>query len=1405
VLNICGQVINQEDERIASLLSKVEKENRIVDELVANNLTNLPVGIKKTISGTKVVIAIDSARITPQGMIITACTQVKLPGTTRPISFAARNVLITPSGITQTGATRLVLISESVITLNNQVKLILPADGRNYIEWDCNGFRSVNLKGIFEFSDQYFTPDPELSGNKSKVTAGFEVNTSDFNNILISTSIDPFRVNGLGEITFVVRDAVADLSDYANCSGFVAPDGYKNIFYDAPELWRGFFLKELTVLLPSELSSGSERKAISANNLLIDEFGISGYFSATNILPISKGNASGWPFSVDLISIAIEQNMLTGGEIEGAIGIPFLANDTLGYFAQISGSTSGLKYNFSVATNTSRDYSIPFGGTIRLDKGCIFGMEAENGKFIPSAILNGTLSIQKEIVKLEALRFEGVRLTAKSPYVSGGTFSSSAGVNTKLAGFDLEIKNVSLGVVNGEAVFGFDVRIALMNKSEKGISARTRFLLNASVQEIPDISNPENPEQKWTYSGLLIEKVIVKGNVSIFSINGGVDLFRDNPVYGDGFHGNVGLMINKILNDTARVEIYFGTKVNFKYWYAKIDIPTNLPLGSAITLNKLAGGAYNNMEKKDLLNNGTDYVPKENGGLGFIAQAGFYVKDKELFNADVRFEIAFNKNNGVRFIQFTGNGNFFSKTAENAKPGEIKIAPVSASVNMIFDNENDIFHANLKVYMNLASAIKGIGPDGLLGEAVIHCDPSDWYIYVGRPSLPLGVSILGFTEAQTYFMAGTRIENMPLPPSEVASIVRNINMDFMKNENGVATGRGVAFGLRFNTTAGIGKQKGFVYAYFNAGAGADIMLRSYGSVQCAGYTGPIGINGWYASGQGYAYLTGKIGVRVKKAEFDIMSVATALLLQVKMPNPTWFQGNIAARYSILGGLVKGKVNVAVTLGEQCVLVTNGDELGDIKLIGDIEPADGHTEVDVFAAPQVSFNTNIGKEFGIINMIDQYAVYRVKFDYLKLLTADNNPISGILQWNSAQDLVTLKMPDILPGKQHITLSVKVHVEKKSKSGLWEALTSDSDSKESKFVTGEEPKSIPANNVVYSYPLNNQYNFYRNEYSKGYIKLRVGQPNLFIPKKDGNIWSYTARFKSNNGRIAESLVTYSEGEAMVYFDIPKTLGNSLIYEMTLVKKSMNSGAMDQNLLRSEVILKTKNINDSLSITKNELNGSLSTEDETVLHTCAFRTSIYSTFAEKLNSITAWNVQSAVDITLMSLPYIKITSNETFDKYEIEGRYSDFEPLVFAEAERGTSWIDYHVNPQVYELYGRGGITLNRNTDLLGVLPLKAMVIFNSGEKGYLLDGTEPASKKGDVFIGYHVPHYVYTDFSELRNKAAAMYLGKNVIPDQAQRLLAGRINDITSGSYPFKINYRLPGLNIITTSKEFKINY
>ena len=194
------------------------------------------------------------------------------------------------------------------------------------------------------------------------------------------------------------------------------------------------------------------------------------------------------------------------------MGIPFLGDEPFGYSAQVISTKNGLEYNFSISSTGEKVYPIPFGGTVKLDKGCIFSMKAGNGSFIPSAILNGTMNLSAESAKIDGLRFERLHLTAESPYLIGGKFDSFGGTSFSLAGFDLSIDSITLAFKSGKASLGLNAKIALMNKSDKGVSASTRFFVKASVQK------EGNDRQKWAYDGLLVQGIKVKGNVSVFSI-----------------------------------------------------------------------------------------------------------------------------------------------------------------------------------------------------------------------------------------------------------------------------------------------------------------------------------------------------------------------------------------------------------------------------------------------------------------------------------------------------------------------------------------------------------------------------------------------------------------------------------------------------------------------------------------------------------------------------------------------------------------------------------------------------------------------------------------------------------------------------------------------------------------------
>ena len=188
----------QLEQYISSLLADIEQNNWFIDELTFESLDNLPVGIKKTIGNNRITIGVDSAQYFDNGIYINVFTEITLWKSKRTIAFAARNLLFTPTGISSTAASRLVMVSPQRITLSDQVDMILPGNDRNYVEWDCEGFRSVNLNGILEFSSDIFMPSARLAPGETRVQSEFEINASDLSNIMLSASITPFEIRGLG-------------------------------------------------------------------------------------------------------------------------------------------------------------------------------------------------------------------------------------------------------------------------------------------------------------------------------------------------------------------------------------------------------------------------------------------------------------------------------------------------------------------------------------------------------------------------------------------------------------------------------------------------------------------------------------------------------------------------------------------------------------------------------------------------------------------------------------------------------------------------------------------------------------------------------------------------------------------------------------------------------------------------------------------------------------------------------------------------------------------------------------------------------------------------------------------------------------------------------------------------------
>ena len=1446
----------QEIARVNNVAAKVAlAKNRTVGYLDPSTVQNLPLGIAKMVGGNTFVIAIDSGRLTPQAAVVNAYAMVGIPGIRDSLAFEGQNIAINPGGVGGNAVSRISLVSRQVIQLSPQISLVLSPKDPNYVEFDCGGFKDISLTGEFQFSNDLLIPDTVNGVALPKVVATFQVQASDLSNLLFDINITPFRLPFLQDVSFQVKNAVADFSDLANPSGAVFPSDYQTAYQGNISLWHGFYIQQLSIKLPDYLKdAGGKPIVISGNNLFIDSKGFSGTVAVNNLLQLSN-SGNDWPFSIDNLAVSFSMSHLTGGAMSGVVGLPFLTGDTLGYQAVVAEKNNALDLSFLVRLDENKSYSMPFGGTLRLNQGSTLGFTRKDNKLAGMANLAGSMFFNQPELKSgdgEGLKFTNLQLSTESPYILSGNFD--ANVNLSSSNFPISVKDIQLGVSNGRIAIGVSVGLNLMDADDNSPAVTTTLTLLAKVNTTTNntTGGPINSQQ-WQFDQVNVSKVLINNlQISALTLNGELDFYKNNPTYGNGFHGDITMAIEDVLPGGVSANVYFGSMPDFRYWHVDVYVPTTvIPIFGPLYMNGIMGGASYQMTKKtqwtadfNQLNKTPasapadgltkeEYVPDNTAGLSLMAGLTMVVGQEKLANADAVLQIAFYKGGGLKTVEFTGglyvlsDVNSRSRTNVSAGDGPPGSVPAYAYLDMLYDHDNKSFNAQLTAYINAYGILKGTGPQGKVGDILLHFDPQQWYVYIGRPSAMLGITVLEVATVQSYFMVGSKLDPFPSLPAQVQTLAGSFNTNFMQDENAFASGAGLGFGAHFNTSIGVpgrnadGSFKSGlplpVFAEFDAGLGADIMFRQYDSAYCKGNSSPIGIGGWYASGQAYAYLQGSVGVCWShcRKQIKFISLGAAAVLQAKLPNPSWFRGLLTGSYSILCGLIKGHFSFHFTIGQECDIVGPGSEIGDIAVISDVKPDDGSGAVSVFATPQVTFNMGLNQEIQMVNDDNQVASYRVEADEIKIYNGTAE-VPGKLTWNTDNTNVVFTTEEVLPSQANLVFSVKLHWEKKNGT-TWAPLkntdgSTDTEVKQVKFTTGDAPGYIPEENIAYVYPVKQQYNFYKNETSKGYIKLVRGQSYLFHASDSGRTNQFAMAFAAKDQ--VDSLLTavvYDSLNLQVNFTIPGALRNEVIYDLSLLKLTQPA-AGDANVAQTSSTSQS-DANNDVTLTTNHINNTQLRGGQTYLYQSVFRTSKYNSFTEKVNNFQAPTDQFNIATGKVYVILKRNDAQETFDQYEIYGQDNVFGPMVQAEATNGASWLSDIINPALYDHYNGSGLRVMwRDPSVLGMGPLKGMEVSNSeAPDKYLLaqsdiDNGFAPTKAGRVYIGYYLSYYVLQDYYELRNQVADYYLNASVLPEEVKRIMAmPEYVGMTKGDYPLTLKYVLPGTGQVTSSIPLSIKF
>lgn len=1487
-----------------NVFSILEENQNFIDIIGGNEIIELPVGIKKNVTdNSDITLGIVRMEYHPTYTEVDMFAKLNLAELgVQDLLFAANNVKISKDGGIY-GEARLTLLQDAYISLSGgQWLLVLKGgkdettgrgNGPSYVDIDCEGrvkklglsadvriAKSVavpiNDDGSVMFPEKV-TPGTGESpvGNESYLGTSFAFETDDYEGLLLELDLPMFELKALPNWGFKMEKTVLDLSDIRNSAGIIFPDIYRErgLLQGNDNLWRGFHSNEVRVLLPPEFKKkgSAERIAIGARNLFIDNFGVSGDFYATNVYDLNEGDANKWQMSLDSIGVDLKVNRFVKAGFYGEIVLPISDQDSPGGKLAYNGLITADQF-YSVNIEALEDVSFDiFKARAKIYDGSYINLEVENNKFYPEANLSGEMAFTTEQVnqmegttseesvelEFEGLSFENLKIQSRQrPYLSVTRAGFKDNITLpKLAGFELGFHDVEIMVdENDNATIGLN---CFVNLDDSGIAGDVGIEINGALEESELL--------KWSYIGINVTDIEIDVKRKSFEFYGSLTIFKNNPIYGKGFAGEVQLFIEDLEIEVGARGL-FGAVDDYRYWFVDGYGTPSINNNQSLTIFDIGGGVYHHMRKAGMNEqatslSGINYQPDKDTELGFKALGAFEIKRGKTFTALAGIEMSFNSKSaggGVSRVGFYGAAILMPGTSNEGNPrypfGTIddmqqtvatkeeslsnfhelsidregilyfmdNVFPTlltgdelfACQVGLDLDFDNKSYFASLDAYINAKGGIAASG------SITFYTSPTDWYIWVGHTNLARRWKFeqipIGPVEAtiEAYFLTGTELPAAPQPPEDIAKLLRlqGDEFDFGRNFNSeLAQGAGFAFGASFK----IGQEFdwGIVYADVYAKAGFDLMVRDFGDAHCFGSEGPLGMDGWYATGQMYAALQGEIGARVKLFGIDkripILAAGIGVLAQAQLPNPWFIKGYAGIEVKVLG-FINIHSRLKVIIGEECEIIGKSG-LQDLVMISDITPRDGFTDVDVFDAIQVAFNAPVDSEIPFED--DQgKKTYRIG---LNEFTAKNEgmEISGDYEYNNAKDVLIFSSDEILPPETEIKVMVKVSFDEKIGNN-WVPVTADGlpviEEKEVTFTTGDAPRKIPHSNIEHMYPIVDQEYMLSKESNVGYVQLDSGQEYLF-----GNGFSDELYFIDESGGKIKTDFSYNKAEKKLTFNIPE-LDNEKKYTYALI--TLNPGDIEEDQVLSAV--EFNEVAEDLEISNNTLIGNSNNGAFISRLDFTFKTSKYDTFLQKMSSIKI--LASITDLENYPDTYNSIANvgkislltqeNEPFGPNDVIGtKFTNNIPLMQPTAIMNDGYYRDSIQPLIYREYPLGAtylnesITLkNRNGEILGVPPVRAVQISNTYRYNVIQNPDSPVLKNRFPFR-WRLPIYYYNDYKDLE----AQIWQRFYVNGEKQNgfnnynyIINGRFPFLRRESYEVNFKYVIPNK---TDCNSYIINY
>ncbi|MEM9820880.1 MAG: hypothetical protein AAF985_07400 [Bacteroidota bacterium] len=426
-----------------------------------------------------------------------------------------------------------------------------------YIKFGCDGVEEFAIGADVHFSKDWLLPldaagYPTADG--PRVQGNFQTVVQDWNNLLASVNLENFALAKWDKMTFSIGNAHVDLSDYKNPAAIKYPEGY-----DMPNpagLWRGVYIETIEITFPepfkrkcdgsygesNDPNADACRMKIAAKDLLIDNLGVTGKFSISGEAPIVSGALMNkkWSWSLNTIGLELVQSRFEGFSFNGGIVIPLTKRNTpfsykaTVHFTQPDGNTpQEANYNFNIELGGDVEFPVFNAFKVKIGSSSMLNIAIEDGEFKPSAVLYGDMTIgkgdpSKEDVRVPMITFEHIQLQTEGNFINGGKVYIQGG-GGKVNNFPVQISGVGIGFGQNEVYLDFDLGVHLMKQEDGGLTASGSFKIFGKLE-----TNVIGAHQ-WRFHKFTMDGFTVKIDLPVVKGCGALTLFKEDPVYGNGF------------------------------------------------------------------------------------------------------------------------------------------------------------------------------------------------------------------------------------------------------------------------------------------------------------------------------------------------------------------------------------------------------------------------------------------------------------------------------------------------------------------------------------------------------------------------------------------------------------------------------------------------------------------------------------------------------------------------------------------------------------------------------------------------------------------------------------------------------------------------------------------------------